>query len=86
MQFDQEFIGDNEKIPVTKPEMREGTQVYLNNKEHPFNLEQGEVIARDHRQYRVRFVSQNPTINGKCLWLPEHWVDPLPKELRSNKN
>lgn len=65
------------------PELREGTQVYLNNREHQFNLEQGVIIDRTHRHYRVKFSSMDDRIADKCLWLPEHWVEPLPNELQS---
>ena len=77
---DIESIGPFEKVPLCKPEMREGTHVFINNKEHKLHLEQGVVVARDHRRYRIKFISKNKAINESCLWVPEHWVDPIPKK------
>ena len=70
----------SEKVPLNIPEMKIGTKVYINNRQHPLNLEQGIIVKRGHCQYRVKLVSQDPKITGKCLWFPEHWVEPLPKE------
>ena len=56
------------------PELKNGTIIYINNKEHKLNLEIGKIIARDHRHYQVE-------IGNKVIWMPEHWVEPLPKEL-----
>ena len=80
--YDCENVTDKE-IKNNIPEMRVGTLVVICNKEHPFFLEQGEIVDRDHRFYRVKFKSLNKNINGTCLWLPDHWVDPLPNELKS---
>jgi len=74
-----------DKIPVIHPELKIGTQVFINNKEHPLFLEQGEVTQKDHRHYRIKIISQNSNLNNKCIWVPEHWVDPLPKELKNAK-
>ena len=71
-----------EKVPLNIPELREGTFVFINNKEHPLFLEQGVIVERDHVQYRVKLVSKNTNINDTCIWFPEHWIEPIPKELR----
>jgi hypothetical protein len=63
------------------PELKLGTLVYINNKEHEFFLELGEVIEKDHEYYRVKFRSLDKRIERKCLWVPSHWVEPLPKQL-----
>ncbi len=78
----ESIFPDQQKVPFIRPEMREGTQIIISNKEHPLYFEQGVVVERDHRYYRIKFVSQNKHINDLCLWIPEHWVEPLPKELK----
>ena len=60
------------------PELRVGSEIYINNMEHKFNLEQGVILSKDHRHYKVK-------LSGKIIiWVPEHWVEPLPKELRGD--
>lgn len=70
------------KITENIPEMREGTPVYVNCRENKFFLELGKIVARDHKYYRIQFRSQDQNVDGKCVWFPEHWVEPIPKELR----
>jgi hypothetical protein len=85
MQVDHESIYDKpggERVPLKKPEMVEGTEVYISAPEHILHLERGIIIARDHVQYRIKFFSLNEAIDGKCLWFPETIIDPVPKELK----
>jgi len=85
MQVDHESIYDKpggERVPLKKPEMAEGTEVYVSAPEHILHLERGFVIARDHVQYRIKFYSLNKAIHEKCLWFPETIIDPIPKELK----
>lgn len=63
------------------PPIKEGAHVYIDNKEHEFFLERGKVEQRDHCHYRVRFSSLDKKINGKLLWVPEHWVKKVPEGL-----
>ena len=56
------------------------TAIYISNKEHKFFLEQGIIIKKDHKHYRIKFISQNEKIRDKCLWVPDHWVAKIPKE------
>lgn len=83
--LDTESLEDFKPLPVNRPELREGTLVYINNKEHPLFMEQGMIVSRDHVHYRIKIVSTNSAINNTCLWIPEHWIDPLPKELRNEQ-
>src|SRR5512137_2806229 len=62
------------------PPMEEGTPIYVNNKESKFFLDIGIVIDRDHLHYRVKLS------NGTQVWMPEHWIRSLPKELRRHEN
>jgi len=80
--IDNESFGAPEKIHVNIPELRIGTLVYINNKEHPLHLEQGKIIDKDHLHYKVKIVSLLKDIDNKVLWFPQHWIDPLPKELK----
>jgi len=80
--IDIESLDPTDKVPLSIPELRIGTYVYINNKEHPMNLEQGEIIERDHKHYRVKLISTDPRLNGRCMWFPDHWVEPLPKEFK----
>ena len=79
------YVGVN-KHPEVKfgyqilPELKVGTEIYINNKEHKFNLEQGKVIGKDHRHYKVELIHL-----GKVIWVPEHWVEPLPEELKCTR-
>jgi hypothetical protein len=69
-----------EKVPENIPELKLKTPVYINNKEHKLHLEQGVIVEKDHNHYRVKIISTNKEINGKCLWFPQDWIDPLPKD------
>lgn len=64
------------------PELKENTEIYISNKEHPLNLEQGVIVKRCHAHYRIKLTSRITAINGACMWIPAHWVEPLPKELK----
>jgi len=79
--FDNESI-DYKPVPIRIPEMKVGQQVMIINKEHPLFLEIGVVVDKSHCHYLVNFTSLEDKINGKNLWIPEHWLDPVPKELR----
>lgn len=56
------------------PEMKEGTEVYLINREHPRHLEPGIIEDRDHLHYRVKFQ------DGVLIWCPHHWIFKSPEE------
>jgi hypothetical protein len=56
------------------PPISLGKEVYIDNLEHEFCLEQGIVIGRDHGHYRIKFCSLDKRINGKKIWVPTHWV------------
>lgn len=75
-----------EKVPLNVPEMTIGTMVFVNCKEHPMFLEQGKIVEKSHIQYRVELVSTNEKLTGKCIWFPEHWIEPLPKEMSCEKS
>jgi hypothetical protein len=65
-------------VPVFKtqiPELPEGTPVFVINKEHKKHLEPGVVAKRDHKHYKIKFH------DGMHLWVPQHWVEPIPKEM-----
>lgn len=59
------------------PELPVGTEIYVNNRQHKLHLEQGTVTEKSHRYYRVK-------LRNGIIWMPEHWIEPLPKELRRN--
>lgn len=59
------------------PPIRVAEEVYIDNSDHEFYLEQGVVIGRDHGHYRVKFCSLDKRINGRMLWVPAHWVKVL---------
>ncbi len=63
------FIGP-QKAPEIKPELKEGTRIIIQNKQHSYNGMRGEIIDRSHRFYRIKFE------NGNITWMPEHWVEP----------
>jgi hypothetical protein len=67
-------IDDYERIPVIRPEIKEGTLVYLDNKNHPCYNNKAVIIARDHRHYRIKFLEGS--LKDKMLWCPEHWIEP----------
>jgi hypothetical protein len=83
---DVESVGDYKPIKPMIPELSIGKMVYIINKEHPLFLEQGKISDKRHCHYRVKFVSQNKGINNTYLWVPEHWIDPLPKEMLKDGN
>jgi Zn-finger nucleic acid-binding protein len=70
------------KIYEILPELREGTIVYINNKQHHLFLEKGIVSQRNHRYYRIQLISSDKKLNGKQMWFPEHWIEPMPKNTR----
>lgn len=63
------------------PPLELKTQVFICNKEHKLFLERGIIVKKDHKHYRLRFSSLDERLNKKCLWVPDHWVDVIPKEL-----
>ena len=65
------------------PELPINTHVFIINKEHKFFLERGVVVEKDHKHYRIKFISLNKDIHDKMLWVPDHWIDPVPKALIS---
>jgi hypothetical protein len=83
--IDNESFGPSEKVPTDIPELRTGTQVYVNNKEHKLYLEQGIITEKTHKYYRLKMVSTNKDINNTFIWFPDHWIDPIPKELKSKQ-
>jgi hypothetical protein len=72
---------DCNKVELEIPEYQVFTPVFVKNKEHKFYLEMGVVVDTDHKHVRVKFYSYNPDIHNKCLWMPDHWIQLLPKEL-----
>lgn len=58
------------------------TPVFINNRDHEFFLEQGIIVKKDHKHYRIRFKSEDTRLNGKCLWFPADQVSEIPKEFR----
>jgi hypothetical protein len=89
---DKIWVGDDETIQneslstkgkqeVEIPKLAVETVVYVTNREHDFFLEIGVIIKKDHKHYRVQFNSQNPKINKKLLWMPEHWIAAMPQEM-----
>lgn len=79
----ESLSGMHEKVPENIPELRVGTNVTIVNKEHTLFLERGEIIEKAHKHYRVKIRSLDKKFNEFCLWFPEHWIDPTPKELIS---
>lgn len=66
------------RIPVFKvqvPELSEGTQVFIIQKDHAKHLEPGKVVKRDHKHYKVQFN------DGMQLWVPSFWVEAIPNEM-----
>lgn len=63
------------------PEMLIGTPVYVSQRDNYLYLEQGKVVAKKHKHYKVKFVSCNKKINNRCLWIPDDCVDPVPPEM-----
>ena len=63
------------------PELPNGTPVYISSEDSPLFLEQGKTTARKHKHYKVKFISCNKKIDGKCLWMPEDIVDPIPSDM-----
>ena len=63
-----------ERVPVIRPEMKEGTLVYLDNRNHPCHSNKAIVVSRDHRNYRIKFTEGS--LKYKMLWCPEHWIEP----------
>ena len=80
---DHETVAPYQKIPENIPELKLGQKIIVVNKEHPLFLEQGTIIEKGHCYYRIEFVSTDGQLHRKSLWLPDHWIDGLPKELRS---
>ena len=79
--FDVESVGPFKPVQKRIPPIQLDEIVYIDNKEHPLYLEQGVIVRKKHIHYRVKFTSTLPNINGKCLWIPEHWVKAVPKDL-----
>lgn len=71
-------VGVDCKIKVDLPIYDEGTLVYVNNRESLLFLELGKVVSRNHKHCRVKFVSNEPKFNGFSIWIPDHWLRPLP--------
>ena len=67
----------SERVPEDIPPIPVGDMVYVDNREHELFLEQGVVVKRDHAHYRVRFTSLDKSIDGRKLWVPQHWVRPF---------
>jgi hypothetical protein len=73
----EQLVDKTENIP----ELHIGTPIYVDNKEHQFFLEFGWIVDKTHEHYRVEFHSCDERINGKKLWMPSHWIEPIPKHL-----
>lgn len=56
-----------------------GEDVMVINKEHEFFLERGEITKIEFINCRVSFVSQDERINNKQVWMPDHWLQPVPR-------
>ena len=66
---------DNEPQPDLIPELEIVSRVYVINKEHPKYLDSGIITNKSHIHYRIKF------LDGMIIWMPEHWVRPLPEEM-----
>lgn len=75
-------INEESQFDVELPLYDIGTPVYITNRDHEFFLEAGYVSKKDHKHYRIKFVSKNDKIDGKQVWVPDHWVRDVPKFLR----
>jgi hypothetical protein len=67
------------RVPVFKmqiPELDENTWIIVVNKEHQKHLEPGRVTKRDHKHYRVEFN------DGVQIWMPQHWIEKIPWEVK----
>lgn len=73
-----------QKTTVDEPPLEIASRIYIDNKEHEFFLEHGIIVQKGYLHYRILFVSLDNKINNRKLWVPEHWVKPLPKELTDN--
>ena len=62
------------------PPLKLKTTIYVNNEEHEFFLEQGIIVKKDHKHYRIKFRSTDKRLDGKCVWMPDHWIVEVPKE------
>lgn len=71
----------SDKVPVQIPNLPRRTKVYICNKEHKFFLEQGMISDKSHGFYRVKLRSLDKKLDNKFIWVPEHWVRVLPREL-----
>jgi hypothetical protein len=58
-----------------------GEPVYIINKEHPLFLERATIVDKDYTCYRIKLISIGK-YNNQILWVPQHWVEPVPQELK----
>ena len=65
-------------MPVEIPPLEVGTRVYLDNREHEFHLSPGIVVDKDHIHYRVKISYYSGETRHTVLWVPQHWVKPMP--------
>lgn len=67
-------------------EMVIGTPVYISSCDSPLYLEQGEVTDKKHKHYKIKFISCDKRIDGKCLWMVDDQVDPIPLDILGRKD
>ena len=65
-------LNTSTEIQEEIPKLPEGTEVLLIHRDHPYHLEPGIVIKRDHKHYRIRFR------DGKVIWFPENLIEKIP--------